>query len=127
MLCIFNDVEFKEKSGRFIMADCDYFLVMGLDRDNKPVGIYSFDMTNMIGDCVHKYGIETQKRIEIAGLSFFVDNEDLKYPESFIAEVGVNISGIVQNELGKHIVNSLFGDWGEMIAQLHKVVRKRFK
>ena len=126
MLCSFNGVEFKENSGRFIMADGNYFLVMGLDRDNYPIGICSFDIVDLIGDCMRKYSIEKKKRIEIAGLSFFVENETLKYPDEFLGEMGGGLLVKIEKELNP-VIESLFGGWDIMFRKLHKILHETYK
>lgn len=127
MLCSFNGIEFKETTGRFVMADCNYFLVMGLDRNNYPIGICSFDVGNMIGDYMNKYSIETTKRVEIAGLSFFVENETLKYPDGFLGDVGIDLLQKIEKELSSSVVESLFGGWDNMLKKLHKIIYETFK
>ena len=126
MLCSFNGVEFKENSGRFIMADGNYFLIMGLDRNNYPIGICSLDIVDLIGDCLRKYSIETKKRVEIAGLSFFVENETLKYPDGFLGEVGVGLLAKIEKEISP-VIESLFGGWDIMFKKLHKILHETYK
>lgn len=108
------------------MADGNYFLVMGLDRDNYPIGICSFDIVDLIGDCMRKYSIEKKKRIEIAGLSFFVENETLKYPDEFLGEMGGGLLVKIEKELNP-VIESLFGGWDIMFRKLHKILHETYK